>query len=170
MLEVQKAQNETWGSASLSEYNKLIGGSVPRHAGNTPALLARRCMAPSSSKGRHTPFQRTFLYLYIDPLTRIRGSFKDIAMRERETSVLARGSPETPVVFLFFSLRAPDFRYLRRDLTLSLSLSLSLVILSLFFALVPQSKSAFEPHFTRMSLFPYVAFNNRKWTRTRALY
>lgn len=159
MLEVQKAQNETWGSASLSEYNKLIGGSVPRHAGNTPALLARRCMAPSSSKGRHTPFQRTFLYLYIDPLTRIRGSFKDIAMREREMSVLARGSPETPVVFLFFSLRAPDFRYLRRDLTLSF-----------FFALVLQSKSASEPHFMRMSLFPYVAFNNRKWTRTRALY
>ncbi|TGZ36192.1 hypothetical protein DBV15_07260 [Temnothorax longispinosus] len=86
----------------LSEYNKLIEGSVPRYAGNTLALLARRCMAPSSSKGRHTPFQRTFLYLYIDPLTRIRGSFKDMAM-----GACWRGETR---IFVLFSLLRADFR------------------------------------------------------------
>lgn len=105
-----KKRKTRHGVASLSEYNKLIGGNVPRHAGNTPALLARRCMGPSSSKGRHTPFQRAFLYLYIDPLTRIRGSFKDTAMRERTCE---RGSRNPRRIFVLFSLRAADFRYLR---------------------------------------------------------
>lgn len=106
VLEAQKAQNGTGQCASLSEYNKLIEGSVPRHAGNTLALLARRCMAPSSPKGRHTPFQRTFLYLYIDPLTRIRGSFKDMAMG----ACLARGNSR---IFVLFSPPRANFRYLK---------------------------------------------------------
>lgn len=65
-------------------------------------------MAPSSPKGRHTPFQRTFLYLYIDPLTRIRGSFKDMAMG----ACLARGNSR---IFVLFSPPRANFRYLKDD-------------------------------------------------------